>query len=222
RIAHIGIARIANVLADVPADRTSWLSDSESVRFADMRNDNRKAQYLAGHWLTRVLLARALGGEAARWRLSERKSLPPQVEGHPESVAVSISHTRHWIAAAVANVAIGIDLEQRPRILDAGLEPLLRNADEAEGSLDADTMLQRWVAKEAWIKRNSGSAVPAQLRQLHLQVAVREHADVRIDSCPAFHFGVAVASNCVVRLDSAERLVPGVGFAVTEIEAQEA
>ena len=197
------------------------MSESELARFADMRSDNRKAQYVAGHWLTRVLLARAFGREPAQWRLLERRSLPPQVEGLLDSIGVSITHTKHWIAAAAANVAIGIDLEQRPRILDAGIESLLRNSDEAEGTLDADALLQRWVAKEAWIKRNSGSALPAQLRQLHLRAAAREHADVRIDSCPAFHFGVAVAPDCVVRLDCAEQLLPGVGFAVTEIERQE-
>lgn len=220
--AQIEIARIADVLATLPEAHTTWLSESEQARLAGIRVAGRRAQYLAGHWLTRVLLARAFGDPPMQWPLLERKSQAPQVQGHGGTLQVSISHSGDWIAAAVATVAIGIDLEQRPRALDATIEPLLRNADEAPGSLDPDALLQRWVAKEAWIKRRGESALPARLRDLHLQAVTREAANVRIDSHEAFHFGLAVADDCTVTRRCAVTLLPIPGFAVTDLQAQEA
>lgn len=216
--AWIEIARIPQVLAGVPEDRASWMSDCEQARLAQIRVDARRAQYLAGHWLARVLLARAFGGTAAPWQLLERKSQPPQVRGHGDALRVSISHTADWIAAAVANVPIGIDLEQRPRILDPSIEPLLRNADEIPGSVDADALLQRWVAKEAWIKRDAGSALPDRLKRLRVQLASRERADVRIDSHAAFHFALAIAPDNEVKRQCESTLLPGMAFAITDLD----
>jgi 4'-phosphopantetheinyl transferase len=129
---------------------------------------------------------------------------------------LSISHSADWVAAAVADVPIGIDLEQRPRALDACVEALLREPGEAPGSIDADALLQRWVAKEAWIKRDAGSALPARLERLRLAAAPCERADVRIDSHPAFHLAVAIDPACTVSIHGPESLVPAVAFAVTE------
>jgi len=216
-VAHIEIARIASVLAGMPEEHASWLSESEQARLAGIRFAGRRSQYLAGHWLTRMLLARAFGGVPMQWRLIECKSQPPQVADHAESIKVSISHTADWIAAAVATVAIGIDMEQRPRALDASVESLLRNSDEAAGSLDPDVLLQRWVAKEAWIKRKSESALPAQLKPLHVEATMREHADICIDSHALFHFGLAIAPGCTVARQCEVTMVPGVGIRITDL-----
>jgi phosphopantetheinyl transferase len=215
-IAHIEIARIATVLAGVHAEHAKWLSESEQTRLAEMHREGRRAQYLAGHWLTRVLLARASGDPPSQWRLIECRSQPPQVQGH-DTLRVSITHSKDWIAAAVATVPIGIDLEQRPRTIDASVEHLLRNTDEPAGGLDADAMLQRWVVKEAWIKRNTESALPARLRQLHLKATTRDRADVRVDSHACFHFGLAVAPSCRVQLQCEVQMTPGTAFAITDL-----
>lgn len=220
-ISHVEIARIADVLADAPADCREWLSDSERARLAAIYNVARQAQYLAGHWLTRVLLARAFGDSPAQWRLLERKSQAPTVQDHAEVLKVSISHSGDWVAAAVATIPIGIDLEQRPRTLDAAIEPLLRNADETPGSLSPDQLLQRWVAKEAWLKRNGESALPERLKRLHLHATMDSDAQVHVDSHDAFHFGLAVAADCAVSRQAAVTLVAGPGFAITDLESTE-
>jgi 4'-phosphopantetheinyl transferase len=214
--AWIEIARISHVLVQAPAAPSDWLSESELARLAGLHHAARRAQYLAGHWLARVLLARAFGGAALHWALLERRSLPPAVQGQGGALRVSISHTEDWIAAAVANVAIGIDLEQRARILDATIEPLLLDADEAPDSLPADALLQRWVAKEAWIKRDTGSALAGRIERLHLQAASREHADVVVDSHAEFHFAVAVVPGCMVQRPSEPELTPGAAFALVD------
>jgi phosphopantetheinyl transferase len=212
--AHVEVARVAKVLAGVPHAHLAWLSETESARAATLRHAERRDQYLAGHWLARVLLARACGGVPVQWQLRERRGLPPEVQGH-DALRVSISHAGEWIAVAVAEAAVGIDLEQRSRVLDASLEPLLRNADEAPGSLDADALLQRWVAKEAWIKREAGSALPGRLEQLCLLPVARERADVRVDTHAHFHLALAmaVANPC---WHGDERPVPGAAFTVIE------
>ena len=214
--AHLGVARVARVLADAPPDPAAWLSESERERLAQLRHAARRDQYLAGHWLTRALLARAFGGVAMQWHLRERRGLAPEVQGHAH-VHVSISHAGEWLAAAVADVPIGIDLELRGRVLDAALDPLLRNADEAPGSLDADAQLRRWVAKEAWIKREGGSALPGRLDRLRLHAAPVNQADVRIDSHDEFHLALAVARDCRVARPDDPVLVPTAAFSVFEL-----
>ena len=213
--AWVEVASVARVLADAPERHEGWLSESERARLDGLRHPARRDQYRAGHWLARGVLARARGGVPVQWRLLERKGLPPAVHGY-EAVRVSISHAGDWVAVAVAEVPIGIDLELRARVLDAALEPLLRNADEAPGALDADALLQRWVAKEAWIKRDAGSALPARIERLHLREVPRAAADVRIDSHAGFHVALAVAAACPVRWQCDEALVPGAGFLVRE------
>jgi 4'-phosphopantetheinyl transferase len=212
--AWIEIAPIARVLARLPELPSDWLSESESARLAGLRHPGRRAQYLAGHWLVRALLARARGGTAAQWILLERKSLPPAPHGRGEGLRVSISHTDDWVAAAVADVAIGIDLERRTRLLDATIEPLLLEAGEAPGRLHADVLLQRWVAKEAWIKRDGGSALAARIASLRLQAASPALADVRVYSHAEFHCAVAVAPGCTMHWAEQPVLTAAAGFAV--------
>ena len=103
-------------------------------------------------------------------------------------------------------------------MLDAAIAPLLLNTDEATDSLDADTLLQRWVAKEAWIKRNTESALPARLKRLQLGATTRSHADVRIYSCESFHFGQAIAPGHAIMRYCDVTLHPGTGFKVTDLE----
>jgi len=218
-IAHVEIARIADVLAKSPADNAAWLSGSELARFAAIHNVARQAQYLAGHWLTRVLLARAFGGAPGMWKLLEFKSQAPKVQDHADAIRVSISHSGDWVAAAVATVAIGIDLEQRPRTLDATIEPLLRNADEAPGTLGQDELLRRWVAKEAWLKRHGDSALPDRLRNLHLRAITDTDAELHVASHDRFHFGLAVAADCTVATNAPVALVAGPHFAIIDLES---
>ena len=166
--ALVEIARTDEVLARLPEPYSLWLSESEQARLVTLKVEARRNHYLAGHWLTRELLAHGFGGAPGAWALSERKSLPPQVLGGEANLRVSISHSGDWIAATVANISVGIDIEQRPRKLDAAIESLLLNADEAPGSLSQDELLQRWVAKEAWLKSRCESALPVRLKQLQL------------------------------------------------------
>ncbi len=187
---RIQAARVEHMLADAPSALDTWLSESEQARLQRLKVPNRRDQYLSGHWLVRCLLAQQFGSKPGAWPLIERSSLPPAVLGS-ELVQVSISHSGDWIAAAIADGAIGIDLEQRRE--RAGLlrfQHLLLAQGEAPDSLDLDQLLQRWVAKEAWVKRHHGSALPEQLVELNLLPASAETASVQLCSTAAFHLGI--------------------------------
>jgi phosphopantetheinyl transferase len=191
---HVLVARIDSIAVPMEHD---WLHESERTRLDALKAPKRRQQYLAGHWLARDLLARTYGGGASDWGLRERRDRPPAVHAPidiastgPASIQLGLAHSRDWLAIAVGRQAFGIDIEQRGRQLTrAALEPVLLNPDEPADSLDDDDLLARWVMKEAWIKREQGSALPDQLRQLRVQ---RDDAgDVRVFRCDHYHLALA-------------------------------
>lgn len=163
---RLHLAHMDEVLARAPAQR-DWLSSSEQARAARLRAPQRLAHYLSGHWLLREVLARVVAvGDSVE--IIDRQSLPPQLAGRPD-LHLSLSHSGPWIACAVSTAPIGIDLEQhRPREALSGFDHLLRNPDEPPGSLDPYALLERWVVKEAYIKRDCGSALPERLAELQV------------------------------------------------------
>ena len=197
--ARVRVARVECVLKDAPSAPDTWLSESELSRLQRLKIANRRGQFLSGHWLVRCLLRQHFAKTANACQLIERTNLPPAVLGF-DDVQVSISHSGDWIAAAISNARIGIDLEQRRA--RAGLlrfQHLLLAQGEAPDSLDLDQLLQRWVAKEAWVKRHHGSALPEQLAELQLLPADPENANVQLFSTAAFHLAVtaqAMPADC--------------------------
>lgn len=183
---------IRSVLRRAPAGVSDWLSPSERERYAGLRVASRANQFLAGHWLVREGLAARYGGEPKDWPLRERRSLPPRPERQDCPAQVSIAHSGDWVAAAVADEPIGIDLEQRrPRPGLLAFAHLLRAEDDPPEP-DEDALLQRWVIKEAWIKRHGFSALPERLAGLAIRPCSPDRADVRLWSSDALHLGVCL------------------------------
>lgn len=189
------VARISEVMTGMPAGDPTWLSASERMRLQRLQVPARRAQYLSGHWLVRCLLAQRFGGVAADYALEERPSLPPAVTGMPSTAFLTLSHSADWIACALSEQPIGIDIEQRqpPREALLRFQHLLLAEDEAIDSLGADALLQRWVIKEAWIKRHHGSALPEQLAGIRLRRVQLESANVSVLSNDALHLGISTA-----------------------------
>lgn len=187
---RVVVRRITEVLAAAPA-AADWLSTSEQLRLLQLRVVERRQQYLAGHYLLRQLLAEHLGTDPRGITLVERLNLPPAVAHSP--LQVSLSHAGDWLAAAWSAAPIGIDLEPRARrpALDR-LQHLLLNPDEAVDCLDNDALLQRWVLKEALLKRDHASALPQQLAALQLRPALHD-AEIEILSTDSWHLALAPA-----------------------------
>ena len=211
--ALVQVARIADVLTAMPADHTAWLSPSEHARLATLHLPARRDQYLAGHWLARCVLAANFGGDAHSWFLEQRQSKPPAVIGQGPAKQLSLSHSGEWIAAAASDVAIGIDIEQRrPRDALNRFEELLLADEDAVGTLDNDALLQRWVVKEALIKRDHGAALPEQLAALKIRGAEGEGTHVQLLSTASFHLGVTIAGTGAFALTSDEIVVARSGW----------
>lgn len=201
-------------------DDDSWLHAGERERLARLSAPSRRAQYLAGHWLARRLLADSYGADARDWQLVERRDQAPQVLAPTSSetacstpVQLGLAHSGHWIAAAVGRHRFGIDLEQRGRTLPrSAFEPLLLNSDEPSGGLDDEALLARWVAKEAWIKRDQGSALPDRLRAI--QLLPDEHGDIQLFANEQVL--LALASACQRRSGATPALSPLTRWRVEE------
>jgi 4'-phosphopantetheinyl transferase len=187
------VESIRLLAAQIPANSDAWLSPSEQTRLAGLHIEKRRLQYLAGHWLARCLLAQAVGAAPETLLLDERPDLPPAASAHPDW-QISLSHSGDWIACALAEHAVGVDIEQREtRAALLKFQDLLLAQDEAPGTLDGDALLARWVAKEAWIKQHHLSALPEQLRAVRLKAATSDQFEVQIWTHARWHLGLAMA-----------------------------
>ena len=215
----LAIACSDEVLRRLPQSDLTWLSDSERSRLQSLRAVARRDHYLAGHWLARELLAKAFVDSTRGttipqdWSLRDSKGQAPPVFGH-DLVQLSISHSGAWVAAAVAQQPVGIDIEQRPRLLDRAIRDLLVNPDEAAGDIDNDDLLQRWVAKEAWLKARGESALPQQLRQLRMHASGNDVSDVICYRSDDFHFAVATSPMATLVWNGRAGAIPAAAFRV--------
>jgi len=191
----VRIACTAELLTALPVDPARWLSPSELQRLQRLQQAGRRDHYLAGHWLLRCLLAEVDQGDPAAYQLEDRPSLPPRAMDLSCDLHCTLSHSGDWIAAAIADQPIGIDIEQRWPARDSlrGFQQILLAEGEAEHSLDSDQLLQRWVLKEAWIKRHHGSALPDQLARISLRSCAADQANLILVSSTELHFALSMA-----------------------------
>ena len=89
-----------------------------------------------------------------------------------DQLSFSISHTENWVAVAVSNQAVGVDIEEvqpfwqkDPALLASCL---LTEAEKAQGYLPPEMLLRYWVSKESIYKCwGKGSFVPGRIAAKH-------------------------------------------------------
>jgi 4'-phosphopantetheinyl transferase len=174
------------LLAQAP-EPAGWLSGPEQAQLASIQSAPRRRQFLAGRWLARLLLSRAAGAPApALWRLSDSHDGPPRPLGGVARCHVSLAHSGAWVACAVADAPVGIDVEASGRNRDfAGLMQLAGTsaeqalwAGQPPGS-QAAFFYRLWTVKEAWIKRAGGGLAPARLARIATGPCPEASADAR-------------------------------------------
>ncbi len=158
-----------------------WMSESEHARLAGLSAPGRRAQFLAGRWLARRLIAAVHGGDPATdWSLSAGASEPPRVlkASEHEPLYLAISHSGDLVACAIAAQPVGIDVElaRRERDVTAMAQALCTPAECARLlALDVGARQRHfqvvWTLKEAWLKRRHEGISPGRLARLDTRSA---------------------------------------------------
>nr|WP_244259176.1 4'-phosphopantetheinyl transferase superfamily protein [Cupriavidus gilardii] len=187
-------------MAGVGADAHAWLSPAERARLADIHAPRRAAQFVAGRWLARALLAERFGGVPADWTIEASPDGAPRVAGHADK-HLSIAHGGDSVACAVGDRPVGLDLEvRRPGRSRAALLGAITSATERDVLLagrahDTETLaLEAWTLKEAALKCRGGELFSTMLGH---RACIRPTGSARIDvppnGCSGWHGDAVVA-----------------------------
>ncbi len=167
-----------------------WLGAGERTRLTAITSQRRREQFLAGRILARRLLCDALGGCAADWPLSVNAHGKPTLPNRPD-IHVSITHSGPFVACAVGNAELGLDVELiEPRRHTEDLIRMTCNAaelaqlDDLRDSERALHFIGIWTVKEAALKQSGEAFSVAQLSRIRWRFA--QAADATITS---WYFG---------------------------------
>lgn len=111
--------------------------------------DRRRMAF--GEMLLRRLLCEEYGCEDKSIRLENLPSGKPVAFVDDKEVFVSVSHSGDFVACALSDTPVGIDLEAKREIKPDFLKRAL-NAEELEYVKTSDDFLKIWTAKEAYLK----------------------------------------------------------------------
>jgi 4'-phosphopantetheinyl transferase len=148
------------------------LDDDEHARHLRLRRPEDRARHATAHGLLRLVLGRLLDRPPAQLRLDRTCPECGQPHGKPRLVGggpeFSLTHSGGLVGVAVAEVPVGIDVEDlsRPGLGRAVEEETLTPAERAMlDGLDADArhagFLRLWTRKEALLKASgTGLSVP--------------------------------------------------------------
>jgi 4'-phosphopantetheinyl transferase len=181
------------------------MGDAERRRWTGLTSAARR-EFAASRALLRLLLQEATGLSADAWDVSAEAGTAPVARparggGRGGAPCSSLSHRLGWVAAAVADGPVGIDLEcRRPARGDPAeraalmLSPAELPAWQALAPDDREpALLARWVAKEAWFKASPPAAAPWDFRCIVARPCAPAHANVRVWEASPVHVAVCCA-----------------------------
>lgn len=210
------VLRTASVVMSIapcpsPADTPSCLSAAPSAALSAAERDRagrlsaaRRAEFVAGRALMRILLGDILGCPPAQVPIAVTPAGRPEVESPAgsEPLGVSLSHAGGLVAAAVSRHAdIGIDIEAATRPLTA----VAWSCSEAERAWltglparsRAEGFTRLWTKKEACVKA-LGTGIRGRLAAIHCGPSRtgrwRDVAWCEVPVAPGFAGAVAVRS----------------------------
>jgi len=182
----------------LPAAST-WLDASELVRLDGLGSPARRLSFLSGRWQARCLVAQRRGSDPVDVALAIDPQGRSRIPDAPE-LHLSISHTGDWVACAMANAPVGIDIERlRPRADVLALAATVHSPAQcaALAALQGEAQLlnfyRGWTLKEAWLKRQGLGLDFARMRGL-------EYGDAGAEPAQALS-GVDLERGLVLALD---------------------
>lgn len=196
---RVRLARLDDLLEVGLPDAPAWMGEAERRRSA-RGSATARAEFMAGRILLRRLLQRATGFPPEAWTVSAEAGCAPLVNG-PAEVRASLSHRLGWVAAAVSDGPVGIDVEclragrgmldERACLMLASEEMPSWNALSPD--LRESALLERWTAKEAWFKAAPAQGAAWDFRRVVASACEAARANVRVWLAPPLH--VAVCSD---------------------------
>jgi phosphopantetheinyl transferase len=199
----LAVARIGNAHSVDDSTPPRWFGSSERARWTTLAPTARAA-FVASRVLLRRLLRASTGVDADRWDVSAELGTEPIVRLAPSSampLRASLSHRLGWVAAAVSNAAVGIDLEcarpvrsdplERASLMLSPVELPAWNALPSE--LRESALLTRWTAKEAWFKASLPHDSAWNFRHVVARACAPEHANVRVWEAAPLHVAICCA-----------------------------
>lgn len=158
------------------------LSTEERLRAQSIVSGVRRQQFLAGRWLAKTMLCDAFGSTPADWRISADPQTKPHVLDYP--IHLSIAHSGDYVACALADAAVGTDLERtkaRRPVVDMAQwvcsdeEQLgLRGLQGEAAQLQFNRL---WTRKEAWLKQSGLPFDIAALRVIQTTPVAEDEAN---------------------------------------------
>lgn len=195
---RIAVARMDELEGDA-ATAPGWMSVDEQLRWRRGAAVARR-EFASGRALVRRLLRSATGVPAEEWLVSAQDGTAPVARMRMRDVLlhVSVSHRLGWVAAAVSERPVGVDLEcARPARTDAADRAALMLSFEELPAWQAlvpeqrePALLTAWTAKEAWFKAAPSGAAPWDFRRLAARACPPAQANVRVWDSPPLHVAV--------------------------------
>lgn len=185
---QLQVLPIADTLAQAMSAGLGWLSEAEQLRFSAMHDAARRASFLAGHWQARCLAVRWFDVMPSRlsWHVHADGRPGLLLDGEPSPLFLSVSHSADWLAVALADVPIGIDIELAQRTRDwlalakfVFSEEEVRDVQMASASQQAAVFQTYWALKEAHGKQSGTGILPRQARLLVAKTCKADLAEAR-------------------------------------------
>lgn len=154
---HLHFRHVAPLSADEEETILDWLSSSEAARLASIESPGRRLEYLVSRRLMRDALSGLFDEAQHSWQFEERLRQQPLIANLPRGQHTNLSHSKGLICFAIADTALGVDIEACQQQRDYGrLAKLFMTEDERRELTrlaDPSNYFYRcWCAKEAFYK----------------------------------------------------------------------
>ena len=197
---RVAVARIPDALLAGGGAAPEWMGADERRRWAVLAPGARCA-FAASRQLLRALLQAATGVPEADWEVSAQAGVAPGARAlASREVHVSLSHRLGWVAAAVSDAPVGVDIEcdRAPRSEARERAVLMLSPGELvawqgpPASAQETALLTRWTAKEAWFKASPPESAPWDFRRIAARACPPGDpgANVRTWTSPPVHLAL--------------------------------
>ncbi len=129
----------------------AFVTPEDRQRITPAMAPRRRAEYLAGRALLRHAIAEHTGREAASLRIEVSATGKPECLDGPQ---ISVSHSGATLVCALADVAVGVDVETAPPRDIQGIAERYFTPAEVHwvAAHPAQRFCMLWVLKEAYLK----------------------------------------------------------------------